>query len=500
MKKTISVFLIIAVMIFNVNIYHVQAATNWFAVLTNAADVYVNTASPSEQSTLQLISDFLQTNGFASAIANSVSPASDDIIKYFASQIDASQANKTLQENIEAIRECVENGFTGGDSSVTFNNTLHNAIYNTANYYIEQTSGNTFYACGLQESLNSLNATIVADMAQIIEDNPNSYFILINTSPSIFFIVFKENGNKIYGVLNHTYNSSWSDFRLYQAVSENGITTSRSFTAYSSDDMVAYIYNSGTQHLDPYTVTYPWNDNFANHGYFNVIPLQDAAGSDWNRYPKAFNTVSQSILTFNSVNQLNDYISTYGIGKNPYYYNNQVWSDFSSHTSGDYTVDNSNVNTVTYGDVISYVNDYHDTNNYYPDNSTVNTWIETTNNNNNSGGGSGDDSGGGSGGSGGDSGGSGIVSILTALGKAIADLITGIAAFLAEVVGGLVEAITGLLDTLTDLITNFTESIPNIFSPLLGWLFDGLPEEFTAIILLGLTACVIASIIKILRG
>lgn len=402
-------------------------------------------------------------------------------------------------ETKENVNDYLGSNISITDDSVTFNNNSKEFFINLANYYIDSKNPHIFYACGLQESLNSLNATIVADMAQIIEDNPNSYFILINTSPNIFFIVFKENGNKIYGVLNHTYNASWSDFRLYQAVSSNGIVTTQSFTANSPDDMVAYIYDGNTQHLNPYTVTYPWNDNAANHGYFNVLPLQDAAGSDWNRYPKAFNTVSQSIQTFNSVNELNDYISTYGIGKNPYYTNNNTWNNFTSST-GDYTVDNSNVNTVTYGDVISYVNDYHDTNNNYPDNSTVNTWIETTNNNNNSGGGSGDDSGGGSGGSGGDSGGSGIVSILTALGKAIADLITGIAAFLAEVVGGLVEAITGLLDTLTDLITNFTESIPNIFSPLLGWLFDGLPEEFTAIILLGLTACVIASIIKILRG
>ena len=38
-------------------------------------------------------------------------------------------------------------------------------------------------------------------------------------------------------------------------------------------------------------------------------------------------------------------------GRSPYFYNNSVWSNYVNNSSGDYTVNNSNVNTVTYGEI-----------------------------------------------------------------------------------------------------------------------------------------------------
>ena len=511
MKKIFSVFLIIAVLICNVNIYHVQASTNWFAVLTNAADVFVNTSSPTQQSTLQLINDFLQTNGFASAIANSVSPASDDIIKYFSSQIDASQANKTLQENIEAIRECVENGFTGGDSSVTFNNTLHNAIYNTANYYVQESSGKRYYCCDLQQSQQYFSTAEISNISSILQEYPNYIFYLFyNLSDgSNWLLGMSPNGGQLYGVCRVRYNNQdeWWSCIFYRAKSVNGIVSCERFVANSEDDMVAFYRRNGSgDNFEQFQLTYPWTGTDINSYaqpydscYFISTSGHSVDGNNFGQYPKAISMTNQSLLCFASDSALQTYVNTYGIGKQAYYYNNQVWSDFSNHTSGDYTVDNSNVNTVTYGDVISYVNDSHDTNNNYPDNSTVNTWIETTNNNNNSGGGSGDDSGGGSGGSGSDDSGS-IFDWLKTLGKALGDLISGVGNFLSEIVAGLVDAITNLLDAITTLITGVLESLTNIFSGLIEFIFAGLPDDIRNVLSLALTVAILISVLKLIRG
>ena len=360
--------------------------------------------------------------------------------------------------------------------------------------YVEDNKISIWYTCDVQQSTPQwLNSNFVSDFTTIEQNYPDYIYTVNRFDTANVYLIGVPQSPKIYGVLAYVFDTNWEEFYFYRCTDINGVLSYEPISIRDSSLMVYDIDSQGHCTLlnDNSTVNSGYSDKTL-YTYFNKNSGQSCGGSSWQQYPKSFSTNAAYIQTFSSVNALDTYIHTVGIGLQPYYYNNSVWSNFVDNSNGDYTVTTSNVNTVTYGDTVSYINDYHDTNNNYPDNSTVNNWINTTNNNNTSGGGSG--------GSGDDSGGSGIVSILSALGKAIADLITGIAAFLAEVVGGLVEAITGLLDTLTDLITNFTESIPNIFSPLLGWLFDGLPEEFTAIILLGLTACVIASIIKILRG
>ena len=44
------------------------------------------------------------------------------------------------------------------------------------------------------------------------------------------------------------------------------------------------------------------------------------------------------------------------------------------------------------------------------------------------------------------------------------------------------------------------ESIPNIFQPLLSYVFGGLPEEVQNMIILGITCMIIIGIIKAIKG
>lgn len=183
-----------------------------------------------------------------------------------------------------------------------------------------------------------------------------------------------------------------------------------------------------------------------------------------------------------------------------YYVNEDVWNDFSS-TSGDYTFDNSNVNTVSYGDITNYIDSFNQENGYPPSIPDININIENQNNDNitgGSGGGSGDDGSGG--GSGDNESGSGILGILSRLGSLIGNLIEGIGLFLTGIVEGLVNALTSLLESLSGLITGTLENLTNIFTGLIGFVYGGLPSEIQAVLLLALSVSLLITIIDLIRG
>lgn len=488
MKKRIFISLILCISIILCNINSAKA--NVGTGIVSFFDLFHKLKSGEVSNLL----DFIDQTFTNSGLLGPKIPGDLQSLEDFIHDEYPSLEGETSQETQENVSDYLTTNISVNDNSetYTFNDNSRDFFLSLADYYEDNNKISIWYTCDVQQSTpNWMNATFVADFVEIEDDYPDYIYTINRFDASDVYLIGVPKNPKIYGVLNYVFNDQWKAFDFYRCNDISGILSYEPISIRDSSLRVYTIDSSGNCHFisDNSQVNSGYG-NYTLWTYFNIQSGQSVDGNGWQRYPKSISTTGDYIQTFSSVNALDTYIHSVGIGIQPYYYNNQTWSDFSSST-GDYTVDNSNVNTVTYGDVVSYVNDYHDTNNNYPDNSTVNNWIETTNNNN---------TGGGSGGSGGDSGGSGIVSILSALGKAIADLITGIVAFITEIIGGLVEAITGLLTTLTDLISNFTESIPNIFSPLLGWLFDGLPDEFTAIILLGLTACVIASIIKILRG
>lgn len=217
-------------------------------------------------------------------------------------------------------------------------------------------------------------------------------------------------------------------------------------------------------------------------------------------------------------------------GKMPYYYNNNVYTDFSSSV-GDYTVNTDNRNYVTYGDVTTYIDDHHTETGEYPSIPEINVWIEsqpsptplptpTPNPDNPSGGGgsgsfvnnnnpsitnnptfnnnpninvtlfpsvSGNTvSGNGAGSEG------GIGSIfgwLGDLGQVIGDLIKNLG-----------EAIKNIVIGISDLITSIVTDLPTMFFDFVGAFFGWMPPEWSTLLSLSLAAMLIFGIIKIFRG
>lgn len=211
-------------------------------------------------------------------------------------------------------------------------------------------------------------------------------------------------------------------------------------------------------------------------------------------------------------------------GYAPYYYNNNVFTDFSSSV-GDYTLTNDNSNHVTYGDVTTYIDDHHSETGDFPSIPEINIWIEsqpsptpnptpTPNPDNPSGGGSSGGatasanneginininnnhninvgfpslsgntvSGNGSGSSG------GIFDWISNIGGVIGDFIKNVGQLIADVIKGLTETITTVL-----------ADIPNIISSLVEFVYGGLPDELKAIVTLGITTVIFVGVIKMMR-
>lgn len=219
------------------------------------------------------------------------------------------------------------------------------------------------------------------------------------------------------------------------------------------------------------------------------------------------------------------------VGQAPYYWNNQVYNDWSSST-GDYVVTTDNSNHATYGDITNYINSFNTENGEDPTDTDIHDWI--INFDPFSGGGSGGEGGeGGQGGQGGssnatatanneginvnvynnhtiniggggsvsgngtvsgneiqDGGGLGnIFSFLSQIGDVLGSLIKNVGHVLAELVSGISETISALL-----------EGIPTVFGDFMGALLGWLPEELRALITLGISAMIIVGVIKLFRG
>ena len=391
----------------------------------------------------QKIKDILK-NQSGSGISDGSTP--EDLAQFFIDNTTVSGNNVTFDDSINTFIKSYSNDY--------INNNSIRLVYS---YDIKYTGGVSNMGAGYPE------------LCSLLEQKQDTYYCVWYNNRVVFFP--KEN----VVCYHHTTNTNTAEFVVYSDNQKTPIT-------WQAND------------------NYTWNGT--NWVASNAITGQ--IGSyvtfEYNTSPSTgMSTSFQYLITYDRIESLLFYPSVNDVGSNdnlsPYYYNREVWQDFSTST-GDYTFTPTNINTVTYGDVTEYIDNSYTDNSYYPDMSQVNNWIENTNTENiTNGGGSGSDD---------DNGGSGSddddESILGNLGKVIGQLLKGIINFITGILEGLVDGLTSLLESLTTLISDLIESIPNVISPLLGWIFDGLPDEVQALILLGIGLGITISVIKIIRG
>lgn len=437
---------------------------------------------------------------------------------------DKTKDNITQSDINEFSRDFNQN-ITYNDNSTTYNDNSRSMVNLAIDSFKED---NKYYvAYSIDLSLYSKTYWWTADLENIISQYGDEYYIFGgatggNASKWVYYLVDK---NKFAPVWRANIGSGLT--ARYAVDFYN----TKTFDRTAPDGGFYYFERNYNGTIGNMTATTPqavWSGNkyfqcFVNNYKFISseygIPLQ-------NNYIFVTNGSNEPITIYGTFTLL----TTNGRGYTPYYYNNEVYSDFSSST-GDYTVNTDNRNYVTYGDVTTYIDDHHTETGSYPSISDINIWIDeqpkptpnptpTPNPDNPSGGGgsgsfvnnnnpsitnnptfnnnpninvtlfpsvSGNTvSGNGTGSEG------GIGSIfgwLGDLGQVIGDLIKNLG-----------EAIKNIVIGISDLITSIVTDLPTMFFDFIGAFFGWMPPEWTSLLSLSLAAMLIFGIIKIFRG
>lgn len=393
---------------------------------------------------------------------------------------DEGNNNPSEQEKVEYFKDQYE----VNEDDVTVKDGLKTKIINITNNYVSSDGyyiGYTF-DISTNENLFGVKFSSLCDIVDQYQDN----FNVLYTGNSLYLI--PKNNYKVMYDSNYPYNY----FITYNSFVNGQLVTLKWYESYKQ-----FNFNFSAD-KEIYEEVIPPNGN-SGIGSFIGSSLDSNVGYN------SFYSGYQYILTFERRESYKIYRSMASVpsdGRAPYYYNNDVWQDFST-SQGDYTFSPSNINTVTYGDIINYQDQYYDDHGFYPDQSQVNNYIDNTHNENinNPGGGSGDGDGDGEGGGSGDGDGIGdIFGWLKGLGSAIASLIKGLGEFLTEIISGLTEAITELLSGISNLIISVTETIPTAFMDFLHACFDWMPDEWVGLFGACVLVMVLYGIIKLIRG
>lgn len=382
---------------------------------------------------------------------------------------------------------------------------------------------------------------------EVINDSPVYYVYSFNLIDSLNSV----NNGDFYNACRRFINEYQDDYYIFckPSVVNGGSANNDPFTFYLCDKSSDYVYvtsNSYPQFNFDYVILYDFNSwervrNFLAYRYdydlheFNQISDYTFNGTEAVQLDPDRRTIQDTSFGWISVGRydinicyrtLNDMKqATQGIQS--YYINQPVYNNWDNST-GDYTVTTDNSNKATYGDITNYINSFNTETGTYPTPDDINHWIT---NYDPSGGGSGGEGGeGGQGGQGGSSnatatanneginitinnnhnlnigggslsgntvsgngtGGSGtignIFDWLGHLGQVIGNFIKSAGEMIVEVIQGISEAVTGILET-----------IPNIFTPLIEFVFGGLPEEVQHLITLGITCILLVGVIQMIR-
>lgn len=399
-----------------------------------------------------------------------------------------------------------------------------------------------FQAYTLDLQRYSLGGMYTQELQNLIKQYQEDYWIVIGASGGsqsnwYYHFIKKDKVGAIYNSEQGLYM-----YRVY-------FINSQSFTdkLANDDDMFYYTkaYNGSLSQRYNLTTNYRYNYDPPSTGTSNnyltkfVNQKKQFISSEIGIGPSSVNnfTVSYGKIYPITLYSSESLFSSVARNEAPYY-ESQIWKDFAG-SSGTYTIDSNNMNQITYGDVVTYNNNYYDRNGNYPSMPDIQIYIDNNDpEDNNSGGGSGGEGGeggqGGQGGQGGIGGAGGTANVtnnnnptfnnnpnininlglpsisdntvsgngagsaggvgnifgfLSQIGKVIGELIKNIGQVLADILEGIVSVVSSLV-----------ESIPTVFGEFMGALIGWLPPELQALITLSITAMIIVGLIKLFRG
>ena len=426
------------------------------------------------------------------------------------------------QSDINEFSHDLSQNISYTDQSTTYNNYSKSMVNLCINEFINESGYTYVYTYNAQLSITSLsNGTQATAIKNLIEQKQDGFHLAYTYGNGYCYllgypersVVWVKSGNEAYP----------HDATTWQAITTNQPSGGFQYNMDSSG-------NTSTQNT--YGI---WREHFTtqNNSTFN---MQSGGAA----YPVSYGKTR--------IYKLYDSIDVYkseSLGESKYYINTTTYNNYKN-SSGDYIVNNDNSNHATYGDVQTYIDDYHTENNVYPTPTQIEIYIEqvpaptptptpTPTPDNPSGGGSGSSStvsggnasatatanggtasanneginitinnnhninlGGGSGlsgntvsgnGSGSSGGIGGIFDFLSQIGDFLGSLIKNIGNVLADIVTGIGSVVSSLL-----------EVIPTVFNDFLGGVLGWLPPELRALVTLSISAMIIVGLIKLFRG
>ena len=391
MEKKIYIASILSILLIFTNIHIAYCATPWDALYQETND-FINSPNEFTQSLIETyVTNLFNSAGFLIDETGVTLQKIRDALK--------KDSNSGINDNSSAddIGDFLSQHIVVDNDTITYDDSINTFINN---YSLDYQSSNGYY---VGYPLNIYDATDLTNftntISSVVSNNQVDYYISwLNQSGNYRLRLYKK-----------------SDCSLSLGSGSNSDYYSVNFTCSSGYQQYTFTGTNLTEN-SPYTSEFNTTLKLLKVPNRHTVSVSTSYFLCFNYYPIAF----YSGVTSSNIA--------------PMYYNNTVWEDYSQ-SSGDYVFSPTNINTVTYGDVVTYSNNYNTENNNYPDNSTVNNWITTTNTENiTNGGGSGGENGGDD--SGGGSSGDGIFDFLSDLGGVLGDLIKNLGQAITNIIKG----------------------------------------------------------------
>ena len=116
---------------------------------------------------------------------------------------------------------------------------------------------------------------------------------------------------------------------------------------------------------------HPYGESNRFSGNFSPVPQ-----NVYNEF-KNYNLTSGRIDTYKVFRTVDD-MKSFNVGHPSYFITNN-YTNFINNSGDTYTIDNSNVNKVTYGDIITYIDNHYEDEGDYPTDEDIKKWIDKRN-------------------------------------------------------------------------------------------------------------------------
>ena len=362
-NKIITTLLIINIIVFNIftiNAYALQPSTN----------VNVTISDPSQFPFNFWTIDMLRKVGIL------YNPTLEHpTLEDYANQINQVDDQANVSDETSVKNWFIDNSTVTQDSNnntvVNINGNYKDVLKGIGNLIIANSGFVYAYSWDIRTSVPIWQSGTYFNKAKsLIEQYQDSYYVYLNTYSDTFdgavhdvlnlvlvpisddcqFCKYIGPWDAVYVGLYH-----WSTWEGYNANNDNIIRKVFYISEgewVEASNVLPYVPNI---HLGMYNLNMV--DGFPGYGTSETCP---ATSGKKNTYK-----------IWNSVNEMK--LGTQGYSS---YYTSSNWKDFSKNNSDNYTVDSSNSNNITYGDVNNWINNYYTDNNTYPDPTQINVYID----------------------------------------------------------------------------------------------------------------------------